>query len=403
MDHLKLIVILSVATVLTACGGGGSSDPAPTQITPAPTTPTTAKPIDPPKTTYYTPAAPRTGDSYSYSINRVVSGFVPYVTGLSTYTLQVGQVAADGSFYRNRYENGELVYNALLDSQHNLVRQNGCNFAPAVDELPAPFYVGQTFSQNSTATCGAFPASFFGSPLNVSANSHVLAYEPISVAAGKFNTLKIKGDFTITYNSGVVSTESETCWVDVVSGATVKCDEVITYDYAHNINLTLSVLAGAGKSTETSSVELTSIKHAPDFLFSLGARVDGVVIPSVYLTPIEKQPLYLAQGKTLTLNSSDVLGWSIVGSGTTDTPIALANGNQVVLIDGYSVRISIMGGQLTAKVLTLPPSGVATFTLTGSALIDLNQNVAITVYSTADQTSPEVPTSPNCSYTLKFC
>jgi hypothetical protein len=52
--NLKFVLVLGGAVVLTACGGGGGSDPAPA---PAP------KPVDPPKTTYYTPAAPRTGDT----------------------------------------------------------------------------------------------------------------------------------------------------------------------------------------------------------------------------------------------------------------------------------------------------------------------------------------------------
>jgi hypothetical protein len=241
--------------------------------------------------------------------------------------------------------------------------------------------------------------------VSIAANSVVQAYEPMTVAAGTFNTLKVKEDTVTHYSSLAISTESETCWLDVISGASVKCNSTTQYDYSHLSSAYLSALAGVigGSGTETFSLELTAIKHAADFAFSMTAAVNGVAIPSVYLTPIERMPLVVSQGKTLTLNATNTLSWRIVGSVTGDAPITLSNGPQVVVVDGYSVSVTLEGGKLTAKVLTAPAAGVGTFTLVGGTFADFSQNVAVTIYMTADPTYPVVPTLSNCSSAQNFC
>ena len=411
LHHIKLIVALSASVFLVGCGGG-SSDPAPTP----------AKSLDPPKKTYYTPQAPQIGDTYLYKNQVLVPKGTP-TPSATQYSVQVGAVSATGDYYTNTYSSDThmLISTDLYNTKRDLLTTRGCRYTPVRNDLPLPWYVGQVATQNLQQICGEGAAA--GGPA-VSTHSKVLGYESVSVAAGTFNTIKTSVDTETTFTDpdftdfpsvipattstlSSTSTNTETCWIDVQSGFPVKCTNTYTLHLPKVLSSSvtgqvLAALLGDGLPQITQS-ELTSIKHAADAPFSLTASINGVAISGLYLTPSEQQSISVVGDKTLTVNATQALNWTIKGSKSTGSPIAFS-GSQSVVVDGYSVNLSVVDGTITAKVLGTSLPALSGFTLTGTSPANPTQSISISVSLDANAIVPYAP-SPisNCFGGLKFC
>ncbi len=398
MYNIKLIIAFGAAISLTACGSDSKiQSPAPV-VAPPP-----VKLVDPPKTTYYVPRAPQVGDSYHYKSQPAATAAAP-TPEVSLHSLQVASISAAGDYYVNSYQGAaQVLYSSrLYNAGRALLRAGNCDYAPARNDLPLPWYVGEISTQTSQSTCIGGSTG-----LKTSTRSKVLSYESVTVAAGTFNTIKTQieiSDDTLA-SIGGTSTQSSTCWTDVISGATVKCTDVYLVHLPKALVDTvyggiLAALIG-NDVPRTTTTELVAIQHAADLPYSVTASIAGSVIPNFYLTPKSQQGLIVLDGKSLSLTATQALNWTIKGSYSTAT-VALTSANQTLSIDGYNINVKIVGGTLTAKLLSTTVPALASYTLTGASVADPTQTVSVIV-SIAPNSS--IPLDPPllCSGALKFC
>lgn len=211
---LRHVSLLSIAALLTACGGGGGASNA-----------STAPIID------TRPAAQPTlslGDFYSYKGTSTsdVTG-TPIGTPYS-YTNVVTAVETSGAWTEISVDDGPSTpytqEHFLADSGGDGDRsvQNGCthNFQSTYSAKQRELVVGASWTRNIVGTvegdCGKSPMT------SGSVNTTVLALESVTVAAGTFKTAKVSIRASYKYASGGAIADESTSWLDTISGRRIK-------------------------------------------------------------------------------------------------------------------------------------------------------------------------------------
>jgi hypothetical protein len=175
----------------------------------------------------------KAGDFYSYGVTTTnVAG----TTSNSVMTRRVNSMNPDGSYVFFQFDASNtqtFTYNAdasgsiksYLSTTPGAVT---CTYTPSQVRYINPSYVGLTYSGNYALICGngQYAESY-------AVSETITAYEPVTVPAGTFNTLKSVMNTTVSNSTdtnvnGLVI--NETCWIDVVTTKNVKC--VLTYNYA---------------------------------------------------------------------------------------------------------------------------------------------------------------------------
>jgi|GEM_PF-2381617 len=368
---------LPLTALLSACGGGGSSG----SSTPTPT----------PTPSSFTPATPQTGDTYNY--NQTIS--YPLLSSDTLPNAQsiyhrITSTNANGTFYINGVDPAEN-FPYQLDAKRNIQSMQNCTLSPSnLNELPIPRSVGETSSQSVSGSCGLF------SSYQVQQSTTIQSYEPITVPAGTFNTLKAQttSAYTMTpvplpssaidllgaqsayatngvpYTLGFQSivpmysySESKTCWFDVVSGFPVQCQGQRNYQaysspYYAKVNYT---------------TQLTSITHAADAAFTLtGKDNNGNAFPWLNLTPGQGNSYTIQSGTQIELDTTQPVTWTInkteSGSNTAVINIPVTTQTtQTRLNISSQLAASSTGNQATVQItasLIADPSQSVTFTLT---------------------------------------
>ncbi len=337
----KLILIAAVSSlVLVACGGGGGgSSPTPTR---------------------YTPVVQKSGDTYIYSRTDTYSNGVVQT---SPATTQVGLISSTGDHFVTGFDANNISLKAvLLNFNNQLVADSGgCSYSPALDTIPTPFYVGQHFSQTATATCNVA-----GSPAKqivlIQVSSDILSNETISVPAGTFNTLRVQ--IQKTYLNGVIQpgigikpyTQNGTCWIDVVTGADVKCNQIYT-QLETNSSVVLS----------SSTSQLTNIRNSALNPFVLTGSDFGVVIPYLYVTPANTYVLGYSGNTGYTFNTTQPVVWSITIGGNTSV---VSGSNIPFSYNGLTVTMSSTSTSLTATTNGATLTNPVNFTIQAALLSD---------------------------------
>jgi hypothetical protein len=202
----KLIAVgIVLAVTLMGCGGGGDGASSGTT----------------------------SGDYYTFDLSHSASNTSPYSL---SYTRAYPTLNADGSGVRvDTYSTTAYplrTYNlgtASVIANSSFVSgglTTTCTFSPSYAITASPTAaVGTTWNNNSTETCTG------GSPSTSTFNStgSITVIEPVVTSAGTFTAKKFV--FTQTEVRSGVYTQvlNYTCWADVATGRTVKCDYPFTY------------------------------------------------------------------------------------------------------------------------------------------------------------------------------
>ena len=357
MINLKLALVLSATVLLTACGGGGGSDPAPAP-TPAPVPAPAPKPVDPPKITYYRPVAPQSGDQYLITVSGTTSLSTSSSVGFSIIQ-KVGQTLPDGSFFTTSYPSfNAYPQTALNDANFATVQLQDCSYAPARNSLPLPWYVGQVATQTSALNCPVVLGHDHSSTSE--STTKVLSYEPITVPAGIFNTLKVKSDRTVTFKDGRLPTIiHETCWLDLVSGYSVQCKGGETLDatgLAPQLSLPSSSYVLGGTNAQFLYTQtLQSVTHADTNSLALTGLINNVPLGAMYLKPTDTDisTISLAPGANLQVQSSQAATWTV-------TDIVYATAAPAALRTAQAAPLPAVNYQ-TQSVIPVAPADTTTY------------------------------------------
>lgn len=217
---MKISIIgATVATLLLgACGGGtsgggGSGSPAGSAASPASSAAT-------PAATVYRLPVYSTLDVASYRMVSSISTESDYLTLVATAASAAGTTlrSIQGTY------TGRLNYTMDLDASGGLVRDDyysrahDCRYAPVQFAVPATVAAGATWDNAAALSC---TASYEVVRADVRSVGAFVAFEPITVAAGTFDTVKLRHTDTSTL-FGAQSTEDVVEWRDLVTGYVVK-------------------------------------------------------------------------------------------------------------------------------------------------------------------------------------
>lgn len=209
MNKLSVVGIVLAAT-LTGCGGGGGSS-APF-ATPTP--------------------SPSAGDYYTFTLNHSASNTSPYSL---SYTRAYPTMNGNGSgvrvdtysttAYPTRTNNLDTALGIANFSFVSGGLTTICTNTPSYDIAPRTAVVGKTWNNSSTQTCTG------GSPSTSTFNStgSATAVESVVTPVGTFTATKLVFTQTEVRSGSYTQVINYTCWVDVATGRTVKCDYPFTY------------------------------------------------------------------------------------------------------------------------------------------------------------------------------
>lgn len=187
----------------------------------------------------FAPTAPRKVDDSADWLTKLTR--VDGSANSQSATETVTGVAEDGASTSSlkRVDNGELISTLTRDASGNLISdtpvgdKTACSYSPARQLLSFPLYVGKTSSANWTSRCGDVTEQ-------ASASTTVVAYEPFSVIAGTYNTLRTVTTVRVTGSNdtqlpggdsaSASYTQQWTCWWAVSLERTVRCDLAVSYD-----------------------------------------------------------------------------------------------------------------------------------------------------------------------------
>lgn len=403
MSNIKLINLV-FALCLTACGGSNES----AAPTPAPIV---EPPIKAPLTTYYQPDAPQAGDSYTYLSSSGFSNF-DGTPQTRTDTEQVGRINDDGSFFITTFDGQTNVKlsDKLLDAKRNIIKNYGCNNSPAQNLLPIPWYVGKISRQNISVTCPSY-VSDSESMSKISSTAKVLAYEPVTVKAGTFNSLKVQivedtNNWMGSYLIVIPSHEEKTCWYDVKSGFVVKCTSDLTFDFSNldTDSVTMQILiALIGSDVNHSTQELIATNKSSDTAFALTGSLNNATIADLYLTPNKSQQLNVNTKNTFKFETTQPVRWSVTSSnGTTQL-----SSNVGIVVDGVPITLHSSDKVLTATISDpiFATTNLVNLRVNGTLIFDPTKTVSVDVMINTGMTTPlPIPIPPsNCTGSLKFC
>jgi hypothetical protein len=152
---------------------------------------------------------------------------------------EVTSVAADGSYVEEHtvvdYSSTPISRNTYGAAGQQLTYEfdwlsdfpEVCTYAPALQVLSFPLYVGKTWSNDSTAACTSNNKDRWVETRTVE------AFERVSTPAGDFEALKIRAEGT--FSDAIQTwrepfyTYSSVCWWSTELGRYVKCDTTKTY------------------------------------------------------------------------------------------------------------------------------------------------------------------------------
>ena len=215
MKVSKLYGAALAATLVAACGGGGSggvgAGPAVTYayVTPKANT----------QRIYASTFVDNSNNTIAVTSRaRVVSVNVDgsFVEFLDNPTGSSGLV--NGTSYTQRTETVTVNSSgqALLDSYVVNDLPVTCTIAPHGPGPDSPVSVGQAWALQYTATCGT------STPVTYSQSGSVVGIEPVVVPAGSFSALKILSTIVWTDPNGTTRTETITSWRDTATAMLVK-------------------------------------------------------------------------------------------------------------------------------------------------------------------------------------
>jgi hypothetical protein len=226
---------VAVALLLGACGGGGSGSA--TIATPTPT-PTPAPTPAPPQV-YHLPVQ-TAGDVASYLFSGVLvdSANVPtgpvaryYTNSTTTSASSAGFVLTEtqSSTSARRIPSSFTAEGGIQKDGQNADKFD-CQFSPAYFEVPATVTAGLAWDNRTVYTCTPLPGfTLYGtSRRDTRSQGSFVAFEPLTVAAGSFDTVKVHVLKSETSLDGT-SLSDITEWRDMVSGLVVK-SVVLTTD-----------------------------------------------------------------------------------------------------------------------------------------------------------------------------
>jgi len=314
----KLGVVMLSSLMLAACGGGGGGATPTSAPTPAPT-----------PSQSFTPQSPKSGDTYTYAETDTMSDGS---TESGTLVKQVALISASGQFYLNSFDaaSSDQIGSTLLDKGLSIITNGQCTYTPSRNDMPFPWIVGQNNAQTMTYTC---PGSAISATLKTT--SQIVSYEPITVPAGTFNTVKSQITVATTATSGSVSqmaNENETCWTDVVTGMPVKCTATYTYSPAE------TGVYNTGFTTQLTSAG--NLANAPLLITgNLQASGGSQPLPFVYYTPGENGAMSLSSTSSapFTLTANNPVTWTAI---TGTSQITLSGTNNPVNYSGVTLNIS---------------------------------------------------------------
>ncbi len=324
----RLMLVGVSALGLVACGGGGGGDSSPPPVVTPPV-------VTPPTT--YTPVAVKTGDTYVYA---TTGNFSDGSTASSSYTDQVAAISSTGNYFKSSYDSkNEISALDLFDKAQGQLTEGECDFSQSLKPVVFPFFVGQTFNQSVVETCPLQQANA-NQIININITGSVLSYETVTVPAGTFNTLKVQSKVSVSNGNGTAQslnpfTRDRTCWVDIVSGANVKCDFAVTYNPAVS-----------GTYLSKYSSQLTSTGNASTAAFSLTGKISGEFIPYLYVTPGYVSVLVPKVGQTFELDTTRPVAWSMITGSNT---VNLSGGATPIVYNGVNFTISTTGTSLVVS------------------------------------------------------
>jgi hypothetical protein len=223
---------VAVALLLGACGGGGGSGSA-TVATPTPA------PTPAPPQVYHLPVQ-TAGDVASYLFSGVLVDGANVPTGpvarystssTTTSASSAGFVLAEtrSSTSARRIPSSYTAEGGIQKDGQNADKFD-CQFSPAYFEVPATVTAGLAWDNRTVYTCTPLPGfTLYGtSKRDTRSQGSFVAFEPLTVAAGSFDTVKVHVLKSETSLDGT-SLSDITEWRDMVSGLVVK-SVVLTTD-----------------------------------------------------------------------------------------------------------------------------------------------------------------------------
>jgi len=216
--------LVAAGLLISACGGGGSNNMAPTNPSP----------------TYYfvTPAlnaqyvyAQTIVDNSANTINETVALLVTAVQGSGAYTEQQSDptgtvVTVNGVTYSvldesiNFNPEGQATTYSFMPANGSLTT---CTYTPSAGGLTYPTQVGTTWTTNYTLSCGS------AAPVSYTHTGVVADVEAVTVPAGTFQALKVMSTITWTDANGTTRTQNATNWRDVNTGLSVQSVTTTAY------------------------------------------------------------------------------------------------------------------------------------------------------------------------------
>lgn len=227
------VILLALLTELGGCGAGGNPSAVSSSISGS--TGTVSIPVS---------AAPPAGaerifaetlvDNLNNTFHRTKTSNVTLVNADGTFTVHEEDPSHDsvssGSVDHTLYP-ADLHFDAqgntvdyVVTRRTNIVH---CNFSNRTDNAPRQLTVGASWTRSYTLTCDG------GAPVVYTQSSAVINEEPVTVAAGTFNTYKIASTLTFTL-MGTTHTETATRWRNADAPQPEVLKETVDYSYSGN-------------------------------------------------------------------------------------------------------------------------------------------------------------------------
>jgi len=210
---LRTISILSIATLLSACGGGASTTPAIDTRTPARLTPSL-------------------GDFCSYKEIYTTTGASTPTSTPYWYTAVVTDVEANGAWSETDVEESpsapHMLEHVLADGDGDSSAKSGCtrSYQSTYNTSQRELVAGASWTRTMVA---AVAGNCTGSPLTSAiSNTTVLAMESVTVAAGTFQTAKVSLSSSYKYANGATLVDESTSWLDTNSRRLIKTSNIRT-------------------------------------------------------------------------------------------------------------------------------------------------------------------------------
>lgn len=218
---LRNVSLLSIAALLTACGGGGSGA----------STAATAPTIDTRASASLTPAV---GDFYSYKGFDTSTGASPPTSAPYWYTTVVTAVETNGAWTETSVQDSPPApytqQHFLADGVNDSRAESGCtrNFQSTYSTKQRELVVGASWTRTIVGTVmgNHCPISSLTSGTVITT---VLALETVTVPAGTFKTAKVSIRGSYKYATGSAMVEESTNWLDTDSRRLIKTSGTQSY------------------------------------------------------------------------------------------------------------------------------------------------------------------------------